>query len=141
MNSLLHFIPCYYNHLWLKYMYHKNFSYHMSWLVIFTIWIYYHDMTSHTLLTCKSHADHNEEAGAQVIIMNCIWIICVIAVYYLVIKCLKDHLWLAQQKSSMLAYFTYLHVNVCKIKIVAPIFSCFTLKCSWITYQLIWKFL
>ena len=23
----------------------------------------YHDMTSNTLLTCKSHADHNEEAG------------------------------------------------------------------------------
>ena len=22
----------------------------------------YHDMTSHTLLTCKSHANHNEEA-------------------------------------------------------------------------------
>ena len=23
----------------------------------------YHDMTSHTLLTCKLHANHNEEAG------------------------------------------------------------------------------
>ena len=23
----------------------------------------YHDMTSHTLLTCKSHANYNEEAG------------------------------------------------------------------------------
>ena len=23
----------------------------------------YHDMTLHTLLTCKSHANHNEDAG------------------------------------------------------------------------------
>ena len=26
----------------------------------------YHDMTSHTFLTCKSHANHNEEAGKHV---------------------------------------------------------------------------
>ena len=25
--------------------------------------IIYYDMTSHTLLTCKSYANHNEEAG------------------------------------------------------------------------------
>ena len=30
----------------------------------------YHDMMSHTLLTCKSHASHTEGAGKQVIIMN-----------------------------------------------------------------------
>ena len=30
----------------------------------------YHDMMSHTLLTYKSHANHNEGAGKQVIIMN-----------------------------------------------------------------------
>ena len=39
------------------------------------------DMTSHTMLTCKSHANHNEETGRQDIIMNCIWLICMIAMY------------------------------------------------------------
>ena len=35
----------------------------------------YHDITSHTLLTCN----HNEGAGKQVIIMNYIWLICILA--------------------------------------------------------------
>ena len=33
-------------------------------------------------------------------------------------------------KTSMFAYFTYLHTNECKIQVAAPIFNCFTLKCS-----------
>ena len=39
----------------------------------------YHDMTSHKLLTCKSYANHNEGAGKQVIVMNCTWLICILA--------------------------------------------------------------
>ena len=39
----------------------------------------YHDMTSHTLFTCKSHANHNEEADKQVIIMNSMWLISILA--------------------------------------------------------------
>ena len=33
---------------------------------------HFHD----TSLTCKSRANQNEEAGKEVIVMNCIWLIC-----------------------------------------------------------------
>ena len=50
----------------------------------------YHSMTSqtsYTLLTCKLHATHNEGAGKQVIIINCIWLICILASCLM----LRDH--------------------------------------------------
>ena len=34
-----------------------------------------HDMTSHTYV----HANHNEETGKQVIIMNHMWLVCILA--------------------------------------------------------------
>ena len=45
---------------------------------------------------------------------------------------INDYMWLALWKPFMSACFAYLHINGCKIQIVAPIFNYFTLKCSWI---------
>ena len=43
----------------------------------------YHDMMSHTLLTCESHANHNKEASKRVIIMNFTRLICTLAGRYM----------------------------------------------------------
>ena len=39
-----------------------------------TIWYHIHN------LRAQSHANHNEEAGKEVIIMNCIWLICIFSI-------------------------------------------------------------
>ena len=45
-------------------VYHENFSYHISRLLMLMIWIYITIWRHiHYLRTCKSHANHNEEAG------------------------------------------------------------------------------
>ena len=60
-------------------MYHKHFSYHITAPHIHDMNIY-HDMTSHTYL----HASHMpiimKKQVKLVIVMNCIWLICILNV-------------------------------------------------------------
>ena len=44
--------------------------------------IIYHNMMSHTLLTCKSHANHNEGAGKHAGYNNELYITCLVEESY-----------------------------------------------------------